>query len=232
MKKINKIILVLMIVFAVACIIYFAFSDLLKVFLAKNNSYDTYNSRIDELVRFDVNNDLIEDFYRDDRLYPDNPDLKFTSIATFSIDLDNNHIADSIILSRLIGWENDPGDFHQITIITDSGAKFTETNFNGWVRFDNNYHVPDSIKGLNQIDTDFLLLTEFNYSKIVGLFGWVYSSDSGLLTIIDFSTRIPRLMINKNLNLIGIDHNRIITQNSKDKCWIECVDNKLLMTCE
>jgi hypothetical protein len=35
-----------------------------------------------------------------------------------------------------------------------------------------------------------------------------YASDSGLLTIIDFSTKQPRIMINKNLDLVGIDNKK------------------------
>jgi len=182
--------------------------------------------------RFDLNPNLITKFHRDDRLNPNNPDFQFYTIASFYADLNNNEKADTIILKRLKGWENDPGDFQQIQITTDNGTIWTETNFDGWVRFDNNYYVPDSVKRLNQLDTDLLLLTDFENTKILGLFGWVYASESGLLTIIDFNTKQPRIMINKNLDLVGIDNQKVTIQDSEDKCWIENINNRLIMTCE
>lgn len=178
---------------------------------------------------FLLNANLITDFHSDDRLKPDNPDFTFYTIASFQFDLNNNKKADTIKLKRLKGWENDPGDFHQIQITTDNGYSWSETNFSGWVRFDNNYYVPDSIKRLNQLDTDLLLLTDFESSKILGLFGWVYASQSGLLTMIDFSTDRPRIMINKNVDLVCIDNEKVIIKQVDDKYWIESVNNRLLM---
>ncbi len=182
--------------------------------------------------RFDLNSSLIIDFHRDDRLNPNNPDFQFNTIASFHIDLNNNEKADTIYLKRLKGWENDPGDFHQIQIKTDNSLAWTETNFDGWVRFDNNYHIPDSVKRLNQLDTDLLLITDFEDTKILCLFGWVYASESGLLTIIDFSSDQPRIMINKNLDLVGIDNKKITFQQSNEKYWIETLNNRILMICE
>lgn len=181
---------------------------------------------------FELNQTLIDSFHRDNRLRPDNPDFDFYSVKTFTVDLNNNQKADTIILKKLKGWENDPGDFQQIQITMDNGFSWTETNFNGWVRFNSNYYVPDSIKRLNQLDTDLLLLTDFENTKILGLFGWVYASESGLLTIIDFSTNHPRIMINKNLDIVGIDNQKITIQDSEDMCWIENINNRLIMTCE
>ena len=195
-------------------------------------SVDTKPIDIKDKIRFELNTNFISDFHRDDRLNPNNPDFHFYTVASFKIDLNNNKKVDTINLKRLKGWENDPGDFHQIQITTDNGFSWTETNFDGWVRFDNNYYIPDSVKRLNQLDTDLLLLTDFEDTKILGLFGWVYASESGLLTIIDFSTDQPRIMINKNLDLVGIDNKKITIQQLDDKCWIENVNNRILMTCE
>lgn len=194
-----------------------------------NNKPENLSSAKQE---FELNKALIDRFHRDDRLRPDNPDFEFYRVANFSFDLNNNQKVDSIILKRLRGWENDPGDFQQILIKLDNGLEWTETNFTGWVRFDNNYSIPNSVKELNQINTDLLLVTDFEKTKVVGLFGWVYESKPGLMTFIDFSTKQPRIMINKNLDLIGINQNKIITEDSNDKCWIENINNKIIMTCE
>lgn len=176
----------------------------------------------------ELNKTLIEEFYRDERLKLENPDFEFYMVSSFGIDLNNNQKSDSIILKRLKGWENDPGDFHQIRIKMDNGFEWTETNFLGWVRFDHNYLIPKPIKKLNQINTDLLLLTDFQTTKILGLFGWAYASEPGLLTIIEFSTGLPRLMINKNLDLINIDNNKISTQYLEDKYSIECINNIII----
>lgn len=197
-----------------------------KLFGSKNDD------KIVENIAFELDSSLINSFHRDDRLRPDNPDFEFYVTKSFVIDLNGNEIIDTIFLKKLKGWENDPGDFQQIEIITDNGLSWTATNFDGWVRFDNNYYVPDSVKRLNQLDTDLLLLTDFENTKILGLFGWVYAIESGLLTIIDFSTKQPRIMINKNLDLVGIDNQKITIQDSEDKCWIENINNRLIMTCE
>lgn len=201
-------------------------------FASCQNRTDNKSEKNATVRPFEINQTLIDSFHRDSRLRPDNPDFDFYNVKTLIVDLNNNKLGDTIILKRLKGWENDPGDFQQIQIISDNGYSWTETNFDGWVRFDNNYYVPDSIKRINQLDTDLLLLTDFENTKILGLFGWVYASKSGLLTIIDFNTNQPRIMINKNLDLIGIDNQKITIQDSEEKCWIENVNNRLIMTCE
>jgi hypothetical protein len=181
---------------------------------------------------FELSSSLIDSFYRDDRLYPENPDFEYYEKLHYAVDLNNNGKLDSIFLNRLKGWENDPGEFQQIKIKTDEGLVWTETNFGGWVKFDNNYVVPDSIKKINQIDSDLILITDFAETKIIGLFGWVYASEPGLLTFIEFSTGHPRLMFNQNLDLLRIDGNRIMTTYDENKCWIELNENKLTMICE
>jgi len=187
------------------------------------------SKKIENKNEFELNSTLITEFHRDDRLNPDNSDLSFYEVDSFQVDLNNNNLADTIKLRKLKGWENDPGDYRQIQITMDNGYSWTETNFDGWVRFDNNYFIPDSIKQLNQLETDLLLLTEFEGTKILGLFGWVYASKSGLLTIIDFSTNQPRIMINKNLDLVGINQKRIAIQESGVNHWIEKTNKKLII---
>ena len=179
-----------------------------------------------------LNQEIINPFYRNERFIPDNPDFCYSRIKDFVIDLNQNQKPDSIILYRLKGWENDPGDFHQIEIKMDNGYKWVETNFSGWVRFDNNYSVPDLVKEKNQIDTNLLLQTDFYSTKVIGLFGWAYASQPGLLTIIEFSTNKPRVMLNENWRILKIDSSIIKADNYNDKFQIELINNKIEVTKE
>lgn len=174
-----------------------------------------------------LNKELVDSLYLSERLRPDNPDFKYYKVKDFLFDLNENQKADSIILYRLVGWENDPGDFQQIKIKMDNGFEWNETNFNGWVRFDHNYRVPNSVKEKNQIDTDLLLCTDFGETKILGLFGWAYASQPGLLTIIEFSTNKPRVMLNKNWEILEIDSSTMKAENYKSKFQIELINSKL-----
>ena len=180
-----------------------------------------------EDVGFVLNPKLIDDFYHDERLNPDNPELTNYRVKEFVVDLNQNQKPDSIILYQLNGFENDPGDYHQIEIKMDNGESWEKTNFDGWVRFDNNYIVPDLIKEQNQLNTDLLLLTDFEKTKVIGLFSWVYASKPGLLTFIEFSTGKPRIMLNKKFDLTQLESNKIAVENYNSKYQIELIDNNL-----
>jgi hypothetical protein len=180
-----------------------------------------------ENVGFVLNPKLIDDFYHDERLNPDNPELTNYRVKKFLVDLNQNQKPDSIILYQLNGFENDPGDFHQIEIKMDNGESWMKTNFEGWVRFDNNYTVPNLVKEQNQLNTDLLLLTDFGKTKIIGLFSWVYASEPGLLTFVEFSTGKPRIMFNKKFDLTQLDSNKITVENYNSKYQIELIDNNL-----
>ena len=179
-----------------------------------------------------LNQEIIKPFDGNEISRPDNPDFDYYRIKDFAIDLNKNQKPDSIILYRLKGWENDPGDFHQIVIKMDDGYEWKGTNFNGWVRFDNNYSVPNQVKEKNQIDTDLLLQTDFYSTKVLGLFGWAYASQPGLLTIIEFSTNKPRVMLNENWRILKIDSSIIKADNYNDKFQIELINNKIEVTKE
>ena len=202
----------------------------LILILTSCKSKQTENKTTDaksEKVGYILAPEIIEDFYRDERLNPDNPDFENYRVNEFSVDLNQNQKPDSIILYQLKGFENDPGDFHQIEIRLDNGEKWIKTNFEGWVRFDNNYRVPDLIKEQNQLKTDLLLLTDFGKTKIIGLFSWVYASEPGLLTIIEFSTDKPRVMLNRKFDLLKMDKKQIAVQDISTTYRVDLTNNCL-----
>nr|WP_321406445.1 hypothetical protein [uncultured Carboxylicivirga sp.] len=194
----------------------------------KSNQTENKDTALNsEKVGFVLNPKLIDGFYRDEWLYPENPELTNYRVKEFIADLNQNQKQDTLILYKLNGFENDPGDFHQIEIKLDNGESWMKTNFDGWVRFDNNYPVPDFIKEQNQFNTDFLLLTDFGKTKLIGLFSWVYASEPGLLTFIEFSNGKPRIMFNKKFDLTQLESNKITVENYNGKYQIELIDNNL-----
>ncbi len=202
---------------------------LLVIFILTSCQSRQTDNKSKDLTKIELNQNLIDEFFSDERLRSDNPDFEYYRVKEFAIDLNDNQIKDSIILNQIRGFENDPGVFHQIQIKLDNGSILTQTNFDGWVKFDDNYLVPESVKKQNQISTDLLLLTEFNKTKILGLFSWVYASDNGLLTFIEFSADRPRIMFNTKMDLIEIDSSKIITQQFDDKYEIKLINSKLTM---
>ena len=195
-------------------------------------SKPTENKSVDlsaEKSGYVLSPEIIDDFFRDDRLNPDNPDFDFYRVDQFSADLNQNQKTDSIFLYKLRGFENDPGDFRQIEIKMDNGDCWTKINFDGWVRFDNNNIIPDLIKNQNQLKTDKFLLTDFGSTKIIGLFSWVYASQPGLLTIIEFSTDKPRIMINRKLDLIHLDQTTILVRDNDNELYVKLQHNKIVV---
>jgi hypothetical protein len=184
---------------------------------------------------FDINPELIEPFFRNDHLYPENPKFEFSEVQHYQIDLNNNNRLDTIILRKIKDW-NDPGDFHQIEIILDNDSTIVETEFGGWVRFGQNYTVNETLIKTNLIDSDLILVSNFNQNqKVVLAFGWVYASQPGLVTIFEANGNKPQLLFNKQFDLYSIDENqfngvfefRDYEEASENIKTIKLIDNRL-----
>ena len=153
----------------------------------------------------EVNPELVDAFYRNDYLYPENPEFEFEEVKRYEIDLNNNHSPDIIKLKKIKDW-NDPGDFHQIELILDNGNSIVETYFGGWVKFGNNYPVNDELRKKNLIDSDLILISEIDKNKkIIMAFGWVYASEPGLLSIFEANGKIPQVLFNRNFEVNKIE---------------------------
>lgn len=185
-----------------------------------------------EVKSIELDTTLIEPLSHSDRLKPTNPMLSFSRVATFTVDLNNNGKTDSILLYNMDNKGADPGDFNQIRISLDDGKRWSETNFDGWVRFNKNYTVPDTIQSQNQMKTDLLLLTDFGDTKLLGLFTWTYASDLGLLTLIEFSSGYPRIMFNQKADLISMTKNSIVIRNLNSECSLELNNGKIRKSCK
>ena len=105
----------------------------------------------------------------------------------------------SLLLRHAQYWD-DPGDFIRCSISSFTDTLLDEINSEGWVRFNENYTVPDSVAQLNSISSDKALVLNINQRKYLFLFGWVYASKPGIMTIIDL-TRIPEIIFNDQFEL-------------------------------
>ncbi len=178
-----------------------------------------------------VNNDLIEPFYRNTYLDQSNNKIEFNKIESHIIDLNGNNLYDTISLYKIAGWE-DTGKFNQIEITLDNNNKIIETNYDGWVKIGENYELNESIVNSNQIKSNLLLITNINSStKFIFAFGWIYSSQPGLLTIFEANGQFPQLIFNNYFELIRIENNSLIGKCNKneDNCSINLMNNQLTM---
>jgi hypothetical protein len=113
-------------------------------------------------------------------------------VAEFELDSINKY---NITIEHLDPWEL-PGDYIKIIIKSNNHIIDLE-NLEGWVKFDNNYTVPEQVKNQNLINTDYFIYTKLDDNKpIILLFGWVYASEPGLMTIIDLTNKNPKLIFN------------------------------------
>ena len=183
-----------------------------------------------ELLKIDSS--LIREFERNDHFDPDRTDLEFKKVTEYLVDLDANNKPDKIELFNIVGWEGDPGDFRQILITLDNGSTWRETNFSGWVKFNANYTINDQVKSQNTLDSNLLLLTEFNGTKLLGMFGWVYASDPGLLTFVEFSSGKPRILVNKNLDLEVIGSDSFVVFDGVTRCSVSVRESSVVKQCE
>ena len=174
-----------------------------------------------------VNSDLIEPFYRNDYLYPTNSKYKFIETEKYLIDINGNELVDTISLRVIENW-NDPGDFHQIKITLDNNQHITETNFNGWVRFGNNYPVKQTLKDKNRIESELLLITNFNNNDyLIFAFGWVYASEPGLMSVFNANLENPKVIFNDNFEIHEIGNQFIKGEFHEKETEIKLKKNRL-----
>ena len=131
--------------------------------------------------------------------------LNFSILETTEYNINGNGVKGKIIIEKINDW-NDPGDFHRIRIVSDSCFSFF--NVDGWIKarpfmFD---YVPNFAKN-NKIQSDYIVLSKNNDDLLLFVFGYVYASQPGLLSIINLSLKEPKLLFNDNYMLSGYQEN-------------------------
>lgn len=173
-----------------------------------------------------VDEKLIDQFNRDERLTPDNPAFSYEIIEEINYDIDNNNIKDKITLLRLKDW-NDPGEFHKI-IIEKSGIKTEYVNFNGW---DKRYKLGDDI---NLVKSKYVILFETkNHNRLLVLNGIVYGSGPSCSALIDVVSEKNNIVLNKDIEFDSIekkeDDSIIIHSHAKDNEVKVAFDNNKII---
>jgi hypothetical protein len=129
-------------------------------------------------------------------------DIIFSAIAIYEYDINRDGIKEKIILDKLDRW-NDPGDFHRVRIeFKDTCYHFY--NSSGWVEINHSFadeYIRD-LTSINKIKSDYVILNENNNNLLLFVFGYVYASSPGLLTIINLSMKEPQLILNENYLLV------------------------------
>ena len=134
---------------------------------------------------------LIADFF----LVDQHPNLQYYEIESHQIDLNDDRIMDQVSILVIKNW-SDPGDFHKIRITVAGMEPKEYINHSGWVSFNNNYPIAEQLKAQNLLDSKNILLSRVSPStRVLMLFGWVYASQPGLLTIIN--ARNQSVLFNK-----------------------------------
>jgi len=159
------------------------------------------NENAEQRFTFRENPELIKEFHTNEFLESINKKGNFENVE--EIVVSHNGKTYIINLQHINDW-NDPGDFLRVSIADKSeNVVFEKTNFGGWVEFGNNYFLSDYVIAKNQIQSDKALLIDNKNGKQLILFGWVYASVPGLMTIIDLFPE-PRIIFNKEFQLTGI----------------------------
>jgi len=154
-----------------------------------------------QIKNSNVKSEFIKDFYTNEYIDKLSKTAEFKTIEEFIV----NEGIDTfkIFLKQIPDW-NDPGDFLNIVITDKKGNElFNRINFSGWVRFGNNYYLPDSVISFNLIESDKALIIDNKNGKQLIVFGWVYASSPGLMTLIDLFPK-PKIIFNQEFELKSI----------------------------
>lgn len=171
--------------------------------LSSCNNSSTNDQKIQQestssIHEWNINSNLINSFYTNEYLDSINKTSTYKTVEKIELSEKNDTLI--ILLQQMNGW-NDPGDFIRIKILDMNGnIKFDQTNFGGWVKFGNNYSLPEIVAKQNLINSKEALIIDNKYGKQLLVFGWVYASSPGLMTVIDLFPS-PKIIFNREFEL-------------------------------
>lgn len=114
---------------------------------------------------------------------------------------DINDSIKTIVIERIKNW-NDPGDFHKISFVFKD-KKYSFFNPTGWMIVSN--YDTQYFKNKSLVNSKYFRI--WNIKKNVPaifLFGYIYASMPGLLSIISYECK-PNLIFNDNYHLYSVD---------------------------
>jgi hypothetical protein len=129
-------------------------------------------------------------------------DIVFSIIDVYEYDINGDGVKEKIILDKLNDW-NDPGDFHRVRIeFKDICYNFY--NSSGWVEVGKSTadEYIQNFSSISKIKSNYIILSENNNNLLLFVFGYVYASSPGLLTIINLSMKEPQLIFNEDCSIV------------------------------
>jgi hypothetical protein len=167
----------------------------------KSNDKVANNKEVKQEVAQVVNNELIDEFFTNEYIDSLVKTSNFETVEAFEVSYNGATL--KIYLQHILDW-NDPGDYLKVKIVdSNENILFEQTNFSGWVKIGNNYSLPETVIAENLIESDKVLLIDNKNGKQLILFGWVYASSPGLMTVIDLFPK-PKIIFNTEFELIEI----------------------------
>ena len=132
--------------------------------------------------------------------------LNFSILETIEYDdINGNGVKWKIIIEKIDDW-NDPGEFHRIRIVRDTCFSFF--NVDGWIKVRPSIlEYVQNFTTYNKILSDYIVLSKNSDDLLLFAFGYVYASQPGLLSIVNLSTKEPKLLFNYNYMLSGYQEN-------------------------
>lgn len=149
---------------------------------------------------------LVEPFF-------DNEGIDFNLVSY--IEIASNNVQDKVVtLHNDLEAEGEPGDFRKINI-----GKSEFINFGGWTKVSEEYSSYSN-------NGYFLEMDLGNKTPVIVLFGYVYASDPGFLSIISLSSK-PELIFNRQVILKKVEENGdsqslvVTMQDQEHKLYID-----------
>jgi hypothetical protein len=175
---------------------------------AENRNRSFIENKSSQTMTDTNRSELIEPFFYKQYVDSIRDTSKFELIETHDILV--NAIKYTVNIYMIPNW-GDPGDYLRIKVFENEKLLLDKFNINGWVKFNYNNDVPSEILSKNLIDSDKLLLLKINNKQYLFLFGWVYASEPGLMTVISL-VKVPHIIINKEFEFHSL------SDINKDNC--------------
>ena len=133
-------------------------------------------------------------------------DMELYLISREIEDFNNDNIPDTIFFERIKEW-NDPGDFHNIRLSISNQKDLTLFNASGWIKLvGSKYQNLRKIEGEGlRIENELVFASIAEDEKLIFLFGYVYASEAGVLTILNIKNGYdPKFIFNEKLYFVDV----------------------------
>ena len=134
--------------------------------------------------------------------------VEFKFAIVDSINFKFQKVVGKIFIEKIIDW-NDPGDFHRVRLIINK-KEYSYFNMSGWVKVSD--YETQYVELENLVNSKYLQVCNIKDDfPVIILFGYVYASKAGLLSIIELNDS-PNLLFNENYFVYSINNEEYAVQ--------------------